>query len=85
MFNCLNLLLCSGYILTAPNVFFPGRAESVCVTFHDLKSDNEVTVNINITVHIPKYYYSSNEENNHLNGTSIANFAMTVKPSENGE
>lgn len=35
--------------MTAPNKFVPGRDEHVCISLHDLPSENTVTVTFNIT------------------------------------
>lgn len=42
-----------GYIVTAPNKFVPGREENVCISLHDLPSDNPVSVTFNLSTHKP--------------------------------
>lgn len=39
-------MCCRGYILTAPNRFIPGRAETVCVDLVDVEKDMTVELTL---------------------------------------
>ena len=44
---------CRGYILTAPNVFIPGRHEKVCVDLHDVTA----AMTVELTLYKARSYH----------------------------